>query len=45
MASLRFQERKVRDECILLNGEEACKAFIEAHKACLRREGFDVGVI
>ncbi|CAE7943051.1 CAD, partial [Symbiodinium necroappetens] len=31
-----------RDECITMNGEEKCKAFIEAHKQCLRAEGFDV---
>jgi cytochrome c oxidase assembly protein subunit 17 len=36
------EERSVRDECVLLNGEEKCSKFIEAHKACLRKEGFDV---
>ncbi len=34
--------KKERDECIVLNGEEACKSFIEAHKTCLRSEGFNV---
>eukprot|EP00658_Telonema_sp_P-2_P040565 TRINITY_DN29004_c0_g1_i2.p1 TRINITY_DN29004_c0_g1~~TRINITY_DN29004_c0_g1_i2.p1 ORF type:complete len:120 (+),score=41.67 TRINITY_DN29004_c0_g1_i2:110-469(+) len=36
------ETRKARDECIIVNGEEACSAFIKAHKACLRAEGFDV---
>lgn len=36
------ESKKKRDECIVLNGEEACKMFIDAHKACLRREGFNV---
>lgn len=31
-----------RDECVALNGEAACAALIEAHKVCLRKEGFDV---
>ena len=34
--------RKVRDECIVENGEEKCAAMIEAHKVCLRGEGFNV---
>ena len=34
--------RKVRDECIVQNGEEACADYIEAHKVCLRAEGFKV---
>ncbi|KAF8820059.1 putative copper chaperone COX17-1 [Cardiosporidium cionae] len=36
------ETKSVRDECIVLNGEEKCAAFIEAHNQCLRREGFDV---
>lgn len=36
------ESKKARDECIVLNGEEACKQFIEAHKVCLRKEGFNV---
>ena len=34
----------MRDECIALNGpeSEACKKLIEAHKECLRSEGFHV---
>eukprot|EP00241_Pyramimonas_parkeae_P014095 CAMPEP_0114255066 /NCGR_PEP_ID=MMETSP0058-20121206/17349_1 /TAXON_ID=36894 /ORGANISM="Pyramimonas parkeae, CCMP726" /LENGTH=66 /DNA_ID=CAMNT_0001369397 /DNA_START=88 /DNA_END=288 /DNA_ORIENTATION=+ len=31
-----------RDECIAMKGEENCTALIEAHKKCLRAEGFDV---
>lgn len=34
--------KKARDECMVLNGEDACKALIEAHKVCLRKEGFSV---
>lgn len=34
--------RKVRDECILLNGEKDCLQMIEKHKECLRSNGFDV---
>ena len=34
--------RKARDECLVMNGEDACRKFIEAHKACLREEGFYV---
>lgn len=36
------ETKKVRDECIIHNGEEACADRIEAHKACLRSEGFNV---
>jgi cytochrome c oxidase assembly protein subunit 17 len=34
--------KRERDECVLMHGEEGCKDFIEAHKACLRKEGFKV---
>ena len=34
--------RKLRDECVVENGEEFCFDKIEAHKACLRAEGFNV---
>ncbi|GMH51976.1 hypothetical protein TrRE_jg5705 [Triparma retinervis] len=34
--------KKPRDVCIVEKGEDACKDLIEAHKACLRAEGFDV---
>ncbi|EPT30695.1 copper chaperone COX17-1, putative [Toxoplasma gondii ME49] len=36
------ETKAARDECILLNGEEKCKNFIDAHNQCLRSEGFDV---
>ena len=36
------ETKSARDECIALKGEEACKKLIEAHKACLRKEGFNV---
>ena len=34
--------RKDRDECVVKNGEENCSKYIEAHKVCLRAEGFTV---
>lgn len=34
--------RKLRDACMVANGQEACKAEIEAHNKCLREEGFKV---
>lgn len=36
--------KKARDACILANGEDHpdCLKLIEAHKQCLREEGFDV---
>ncbi|KAI9179668.1 Cytochrome c oxidase copper chaperone [Blastocladiella emersonii ATCC 22665] len=33
--------KRERDECVLVNGEENCKEFIEKHRACLRSYGFD----
>ena len=36
--------KKLRDECVVKLGEEHpdCVKLIEAHKVCLRDEGFDV---
>nr|GMC74666.1 cytochrome C oxidase copper chaperone 1-like [Ipomoea batatas]GMC76643.1 cytochrome C oxidase copper chaperone 1-like [Ipomoea batatas] len=34
--------KKLRDECIVEHGESACKKWIEAHRKCLRAEGFNV---
>ncbi|CAN8269303.1 unnamed protein product [Cochlearia groenlandica] len=34
--------KKLRDECIVEHGESACAKWIEAHKICLRAEGFNV---
>ncbi|KAK9688923.1 hypothetical protein RND81_09G022200 [Saponaria officinalis] len=34
--------KKLRDECIVQHGEDACSKWIEAHKQCLRAEGFNV---
>ena len=31
-----------RDECVVTRGEESCIDAINAHKACLRAEGFTV---
>ncbi|WPT12765.1 Cytochrome c oxidase copper chaperone 1 [Picochlorum sp. SENEW3] len=38
------ETKKVRDECIALHGpdSEECQKLIEAHKACLRAEGFKI---
>ena len=36
------ETKKLRDECIVNNGEEQCGELIEAHKQCLRAEGFKV---
>jgi len=36
------QTKKERDECIVQNGPEACADKIEAHKKCLREDGFQV---
>jgi hypothetical protein len=32
----------VRDACVVANGEEHCRKEIDAHKACLRADGFIV---
>ncbi|KAK9103878.1 hypothetical protein Sjap_021132 [Stephania japonica] len=34
--------KKLRDECIVEHGEEACSKWIDAHLQCLRKEGFNV---
>lgn len=36
--------KQPRDECVVMKGEDHpdCIKLIEAHKACLRAEGFDV---
>ncbi|ONM55026.1 Cytochrome c oxidase copper chaperone [Zea mays] len=34
--------KKLRDDCIVQNGEDACGKLIEAHLKCLRAEGFSV---
>ncbi|XP_062200027.1 uncharacterized protein LOC133902452 [Phragmites australis] len=34
--------KKLRDDCIVQNGEDACGKLIEAHRQCLRSEGFNV---
>lgn len=34
--------KQARDDCIIQNGEDACAALVEAHKVCLRSEGFNV---
>ncbi|KAL6570611.1 hypothetical protein OROGR_000161 [Orobanche gracilis] len=34
--------KKLRDECVVEHGESACEKWIEAHKKCLRAEGFNI---
>ena len=34
--------KQIRDECVITHGEDNCAKQIEAHKACLRAEGFTV---
>ncbi|XP_065872395.1 cytochrome c oxidase copper chaperone 1-like [Euphorbia lathyris] len=34
--------KRLRDECIVEHGEDACSKWIEAHRQCLRSEGFNV---
>ncbi|TYG96206.1 hypothetical protein E1A91_A11G315100v1 [Gossypium mustelinum] len=36
------ETKKLRDECIVQHGEEACAKWIEAPRICLRAEGFNV---
>lgn len=34
--------KKLRDECVVEHGEDACAKWIDAHRQCLRAEGFNV---
>jgi len=34
--------KRLRDECIVEHGEAACAKWIEAHRLCLRAEGFNI---
>ena len=36
------ETKRARDTCIVENGEEHCRELIEAHKACLKRHGFNI---
>lgn len=36
------ETKRIRDECVLLNGEENCSKEIEAHRACMRAAGFNI---
>lgn len=36
------ETKKIRDECVLFNGEENCSKEIEAHKICMRAAGFNI---
>jgi cytochrome c oxidase assembly protein subunit 17 len=34
--------RKLRDECVILKGEEECADLIKAHQECMKKMGFNV---
>ncbi len=36
------ETKRIRDACVVEKGQEHCAAEIEAHKVCLRSEGFVV---
>ncbi|KAI8928388.1 cytochrome C oxidase copper chaperone-domain-containing protein [Entophlyctis helioformis] len=36
------ETRKVRDECVIVKGEEACADLIKAHQDCMRAMGFNI---
>ncbi|KAK8918381.1 hypothetical protein KSP39_PZI021862 [Platanthera zijinensis] len=36
------ETKRLRDECVVEHGESACTKWIEAHKQCLRAEGFNI---
>ncbi|CAI0437592.1 unnamed protein product [Linum tenue] len=36
------ETKRLRDDCMVEYGESACAKWIEAHRLCLRAEGFNV---
>jgi cytochrome c oxidase assembly protein subunit 17 len=36
------ETKKARDECILMKSEEECFDYIQAHKECMRKEGYNI---
>lgn len=36
------ETKRVRDECIVEKGQENCTDLIEAHKECMRAQGFNI---
>jgi len=36
------QTKGIRDECVIINGEENCSKEIAAHLACMRAAGFNI---
>ncbi|XP_075154510.1 cytochrome c oxidase copper chaperone COX17 [Haematobia irritans] len=36
------ETKKVRDQCIVERGESECGDLIEAHKKCMREQGFNI---
>ena len=40
--SFNVETKKPRDACVISKGEQLCAVEIEAHKQCLREDGFKV---
>jgi len=36
------ETKRIRDECVLFNGEENCSKEIQSHLACMRAAGFNI---
>ncbi|CAF5151741.1 unnamed protein product, partial [Rotaria magnacalcarata] len=36
------ETKQIRDECVIINGQENCSKEIEAHLACMRAAGFNI---
>ncbi|XP_037942019.1 cytochrome c oxidase copper chaperone 1-like [Teleopsis dalmanni] len=36
------ETKRARDQCILEHGEPNCSSLIEAHKQCMRDQGFNI---
>jgi len=36
------ETKRVRDACIVEKGQENCTELIEAHKKCMREQGFNI---
>lgn len=36
------ETKAIRDECVIMNGQENCSKEIEAHRACMRAAGFNI---
>ncbi|CAF2099038.1 unnamed protein product [Rotaria magnacalcarata] len=36
------ETKQIRDECVIINGQENCSKEIEAHLVCMRAAGFNI---